>query len=141
MSSLIHRWSPRPDCYNRREVFIRNDGLREEPVTDERSARTAAAPGHQPSSPCCSWRQCSALLFIDWHTHHILHRLWSDVIHTHTANSLTDLKTNWCFASTKRNNKTALLCVVQPKQKIFYNINNSSSPQYCFLHEKVSKEN
>lgn len=107
------RWSPGHGCHDRWQVFSGNDGLREEPDTDECPARTAPSPGHRPASPRSPRHQRAAMLFIDGsnastptqhphtdtHTH--THRLWSDV-----TQRLTQADTN------------LVLCCYQKKKHI-----------------------
>ena len=95
---LCDRRSPRHVCYDRREVSVWNDGLREEPGTNERPAGTAASPGHRPANLRSPRHQRAAVLFIDRSTHTHKHtnthihtqRLWSDVRHTHTQQTHTE---------------------------------------------------
>lgn len=72
------RWRPRHGRHDGGEVFGGNDGLREEPDTDERPAGTAAGPGHRPASPRSPRHQRAAVLFIDRSAHKHTH------LHTNT---------------------------------------------------------
>lgn len=113
------RWRPRHGRHDGGEVFGGNDGLREEPDTDERPAGTAAGPGHRPASPRSPRHQRAAVLFIDrsahkhTHLHTNAHTETMEWCHTHTRSRLTqrDLHTKrltqtWCFAATKKITKT-----------------------------------
>lgn len=72
-----HRRSSEHAYHDRREVFVGNDGLFEEPDTDECPAGPAASPGHRPASPRSSRHQCAAVLFIGRSIH----------TNTHTRNT------------------------------------------------------
>lgn len=142
--SFRDRRSPKHGFYDRREVLVGNDGLCEEPDTDERSAGPAARPGHRPASPRSPRRQRAAVLFIGGsihtkhtyastriHTHTHTQRLWSDVTHTHTADSHRETSTHraWCKLGAlllpknkqteKQDDTTGYvsLCAVKPKNK------------------------